>query len=124
MKLSEQIKKYRKDNNMTQTDFAKKLYVSKQAISKWENDLGLPDVSLYPVLSEILNVSIDELMGKKKKSNSNKKIIIILGISTIVLFVLLFIILNKFKLIEVRSSIKQFYLKLLTCFYYIIDCFS
>lgn len=96
MKLSEQIKKYRKDNNMTQTDFANKLYVSKQAISKWENDLGLPDVSLYPVLSEILNVSIDELMGKKKKSNSNKKIIIILGISTIVLFVSLFIILNKY----------------------------
>lgn len=96
MRLSERIKKYRKDNNMTQTDLANKLYVSKQAISKWENDLGLPDVSLYPVLSEILNVSIDELMGKKKKSILNKKIIIVIGISTIVLFISLFIILNKY----------------------------
>ena len=59
MKLSEYIKNYRKTNNLTQTDLASKLYVSKQAISKWENDVCLPDVSLYPILSEMLNVSIE-----------------------------------------------------------------
>ena len=71
MKLSDRIKKYRLDNNMTQQELADKLYVSKQAVSKWENERSLPDVSLYPVIAEMLNISVDELMGtnvtKKKK---------------------------------------------------------
>ena len=47
MKFSQYIKNYRKKNNLTQQELANKLYVTKQAISKWENDKGIPDVSLY-----------------------------------------------------------------------------
>ena len=65
MELSERIKKYRIDNNMRQTDLAKELFVSKQAISKWETGRGLPDISLYPQLAKMLGISIDELMGNK-----------------------------------------------------------
>ena len=61
MKISERIRKYRKENNLTQSEFASMLFVSKQAVSKWENDRGTPDVSLLPELSKILNVSIDPL---------------------------------------------------------------
>ena len=46
MKLSEQIKKYRKENNLTQEQFASKLFVSKQAVSKWETDRSYPDINL------------------------------------------------------------------------------
>lgn len=67
MKLSEYIKKYRKENNLTQLEFAEKLFVSKQAVSKWENDKGLPDISLFPALADLLGVSVDELMGKEVK---------------------------------------------------------
>ena len=67
MKLSEILKEYRNNNNLTQTDLASKLFVSKQAISKWENDKGYPDLSLYPVLAEITGLSIDELMGIERK---------------------------------------------------------
>ena len=67
MKLSDYIKQYRKENNLSQTAFAKQLFVSKQAVSKWENDKALPDVTMYPVLSELLQVSVDELMGIEKK---------------------------------------------------------
>lgn len=98
MKISERIKKYRKDNNLTQTDLANKLYVTKQAISKWETEQGLPDVSLYPALSDLLNVSIDELMGKEKdKKINNYKLIFLstLGISIIIVLTLLFIFLPK-----------------------------
>lgn len=45
MKISERIKEYRKQNHLTQSEFASKLYVSKQAVSKWENENGYPDVS-------------------------------------------------------------------------------
>ncbi|MDD4076849.1 MAG: helix-turn-helix transcriptional regulator [Bacilli bacterium] len=91
MKLSKLIKKYRQDNNLSQTDLANKLYVSKQAISKWETDKGLPDISLYPVLSEILNVSIDELMGKEKpiEKAKSKKLLWIICSLTLVLCVVL-----------------------------------
>lgn len=65
MKLSEQIKKYRKENNLTQEQFASKLFVSKQAVSKWETDRSYPDINLLPQIAEMLNISIDELIGKK-----------------------------------------------------------
>ena len=77
MKLSERIKKYRQEHNLTQEQFATMLFVSKQAVSKWENDRGMPDVSLYPELAKILNVTVDELMGIDKKvetvQNSKEK---------------------------------------------------
>lgn len=73
MKISEYIKEYRKINNISQTEFAQKLFVSKQTVSKWENDKGLPDISLYPELAKILNVSIDELMGKELENNNEEK---------------------------------------------------
>jgi transcriptional regulator with XRE-family HTH domain len=43
------------------------LGVSAQAVSKWENDLSCPDISLLPELSRILGVSIDELVAGKKE---------------------------------------------------------
>ncbi len=74
MKLSERIKQFRKENNLTQDSLAKMLFVSKQAISKWENDRGMPDVSLYPELAKILNVTVDELMGIDKKVETTQNI--------------------------------------------------
>ena len=66
MKISELLKTYRKTNSLTQSDIARQLFVSKQAVSRWENDLSLPDITMYPKLSEMLGVSVDELMGKEK----------------------------------------------------------
>ena len=57
------IARYRKSQNLTQDELAKQLSISYQAISKWENGITKPDISLLPVLASILNVSIDSLMG-------------------------------------------------------------
>ena len=54
MKISELLKTYRKTNSLTQSDIARQLFVSKQAVSRWENDLSLPDITMYPKLSEML----------------------------------------------------------------------
>ena len=72
MKLSQILKDYRKQNNLTQVSLADKLFVSKQAISKWENDKGYPDLSLYPVLSKMIGVSVDELMGLERSEKVEK----------------------------------------------------
>lgn len=53
----------RKEKGMTQGELAKKMGISAQAVSKWENGLGLPDVTLFPMLAEILDVSLDDLFG-------------------------------------------------------------
>ena len=73
MKLADYLKKYRKDNNITQEELANKLYVTKQAVSKWETERGLPDIEMYKELSLLLGVSVDELLGLDKKDDANEK---------------------------------------------------
>ena len=62
--LSEKIKKYRLDNNLTQLDLANKLFVSRNAVSKWERDEGYPNIDTLKDLAKLMNVSIDELLGQ------------------------------------------------------------
>ncbi len=63
--LGARIAELRKKNNLTQEDFAEKLGVTAQAVSKWENDASCPDIMLLPKIAEIFGVSIDQLMGAK-----------------------------------------------------------
>ncbi|MWV42535.1 methyltransferase domain-containing protein [Paenibacillus sp. HJL G12] len=61
--LARNISRYRKESELTQEELAGKLGVSFQAISKWENIQTMPDITLLPEISRILNVSIDKLLG-------------------------------------------------------------
>lgn len=61
------IKEYRLKNGLTQEDLAKKLFVSRKAVSKWETGRGLPDFTILPRLAEVLGVTIDELFDGKKE---------------------------------------------------------
>ena len=63
--IGKRIAKLRKENRMSQEILAEKLGVSAQAVSKWENDQSCPDISLLPVLAELLNVTTDELLTGK-----------------------------------------------------------
>lgn len=57
----------RKEKNLTQEGLATRLGISPQAVSKWENGLGLPDVTLFPLIAQILEVSLAELFGVEEK---------------------------------------------------------
>lgn len=61
--LAKNIVRYRKEKGLTQEELAKKLGLSFQAVSKWETAQTLPDISLLPSLSHILDVSVDKLLG-------------------------------------------------------------
>lgn len=63
----------RKEKNYTQEDIAFKVNISPQAVSKWENDISSPDITVLPILADILEVSIDELLGRK---NPNQVILV------------------------------------------------
>lgn len=63
--LGENIAYYRRLNAMTQEDLAQKLSVSAKAVSKWEQKINSPDITLLPEIANIFNISIDELFGTK-----------------------------------------------------------
>lgn len=65
MTLGNRIKEVRKKHGMTQEELAEKLMVSRQAITKWETDTGIPDIDNLRKLSEVFNVSLDYLIGSK-----------------------------------------------------------
>ena len=84
MTLGEKIKFLRRQFNITQADFADKLFVSRQAVQKWEADLSTPDLDRIKEISQIFIISIDNLLNDElnekqllslltKKSTSNKK---------------------------------------------------
>ena len=50
---------------MTQEQVAERLGISPQAVSKWENDVSCPDVTMIPRIAQLFNVSTDELLGLK-----------------------------------------------------------
>ena len=52
----------RKELKMTQKDLATKIQVTDKAVSKWERGLSFPDISLLIPLSEILNISLYDLL--------------------------------------------------------------
>ena len=62
MTLGEKIAKQRKELNYTQEQLADILGVSRQSISKWEANNGLPDVDNLKALAQLLNVSVDYLL--------------------------------------------------------------
>lgn len=61
--LSENLKKYRIAKNLTQEDIADCLHVTPQSVSKWERNECCPDITLLPALANILETSIDLLIG-------------------------------------------------------------
>ncbi|KRN98888.1 helix-turn-helix domain-containing protein [Companilactobacillus kimchiensis] len=62
MKIGDQLQRQRKLHQMSQNDLADKLHLSRQSISKWENGTTLPSFANVIAISELLDVSLDELI--------------------------------------------------------------
>ena len=65
MTFGEKLSSLRKQANLTQSDLANKLNVSRQAIIKWEKSIGLPDLDNIKKISTLFNVSIEQLIDYK-----------------------------------------------------------
>ena len=62
MRIGDQLQRQRKLRNMSQNELADKLKISRQSISKWENGASLPSFSNVLAISELFDVSLDELI--------------------------------------------------------------
>ena len=61
MKIGHKIRQMRIKAGLTQEQLASKLGISAQSVSKWENEISMPDISLLPDIAESFGISIDEL---------------------------------------------------------------
>ena len=66
MTLEEQIKHYRKQAGLSQEKMAEKIGVSRQAITKWENGTGTPDIANLMAIADLFQISVDELLSNAK----------------------------------------------------------
>lgn len=99
MKIGDQLKKARMDKNLTQEEVAEKIFVSRQSISNWENNKTYPDIGNVIALSDLYEISLDELlkgsdnfMKHLEESTdivkSNKKLMAIIVLALIVMIVM------------------------------------
>lgn len=77
MTLGERIKEFRHMEGLSQEGLAEKLNVSRQAITKWESDNGVPDVDNLIALSRLMGITLDELvLGEQKNTEVIKEVAI------------------------------------------------
>ena len=77
MNLGLNIKKLRVAKGMTQEELAEYTGVSSRAVSRWENSITFPDITLLPILANIFEVTVDELLDVDvyKKEQDIKQIL-------------------------------------------------
>ena len=66
MTFAEKLKNIRKQAGMSQEQLAEKLSVSRQAVTKWETDAGIPDIENIMAISALFDISIDELLSNER----------------------------------------------------------
>lgn len=69
--LNENISRFRKAKGLSQEELAVKLNVVRQTVSKWENGLSVPDAEILVRIAELLEVSVNDLLGKQTKLDPN-----------------------------------------------------
>lgn len=117
MNLSHQIKEYREKNQFSKKDLASKLNVSEQTISNWENDYNYPTIKDLLLVSEVFNVSVNELLKDDiniiekiiKKSETNRSILCFI-----------FIIILSFISYKMKSELRLIGINIIT-FLFIIN---
>lgn len=98
MNLAENLKKIRKENNLSQEQLAEKLSVSRQSVSKWESGQAYPEMDKVLQLCKLFNVSVDDLLNQDVSELNNNK--------------------------AVKSNINKFIEDFLNCITKVIDLFS
>lgn len=110
-KIGKFILDLRKQNKMTQKELADKLNVTAQAVSKWENGRGIPDIEILQKISTEFNVNIESILnGEKNKKKMPIKYILIILLVIILLGVAIYLLLNSsdYNFTDIKSTSNNF----------------
>lgn len=110
-KIGKFILDLRKQNKMTQKELADKLNVTAQAVSKWENGRGIPDIEILQKISTEFNVNIESILnGEKHKKKMPIKYILIILLVIILLGVAIYLLLNSsdYNFTDIKSTSNNF----------------
>lgn len=72
MTFAEKLKELRKQSGLSQEKLAEKLGVSRQAVTKWERDTGVPDIDNIMAVSKLFDVSMDELFSNERSEKKER----------------------------------------------------
>ena len=106
-KVGKLIKELRKKHNLTQADLAKKYGVTYQAVSKWENGINLPDISLLKEISRDFDINIEDILDGEIKTNKKRK-------RSYIFMVILTLLIISFVVIIFLKNNSNFYFKTIT----------
>ncbi len=73
MNIGQKITELRKQKNLSQTDFAKNVGVSREMIGRYERDEVMPSIEVAAKIADALEVSLDYLVGNSKKAAVDKQ---------------------------------------------------
>lgn len=117
MELGNKIKYYRGEKELSQEELAERVYVSRQTISNWENNKSYPDINSIVLLSEIFEISIDNLikgdveqMKKEINTEDVKKLNLYSSIMLILMLVATILLMPMLKFIGLYAFIPYFVL--------------
>jgi len=109
MEVGEKIKKYREGISLSQDELALKIFVSRQTISNWETNKSYPDIKSLAMLSNIFNVSLDDLVKgdveKMRKSVTEEELKKFNRMSVIFTIELLFLGISAYPLFKLTRYI-------------------
>ena len=117
MELGNKIKYYRGEKELSQEALAERVYVSRQTISNWENNKSYPDINSIVLLSEVFEISIDNLikgdveqMKKEINSEEVKKLNFYATMMAILMLVATILLMPMLKFIGLYGFIPYFVL--------------
>lgn len=117
MELGNKIKYYRNEKELSQEALAERAYVSRQTISNWENNKSYPDINSIVLLSEVFEISIDNLikgdveqMKKEINSEEVKKLNFYATMMVILMLVATILLMPMLKFIGLYAFIPYFVL--------------
>lgn len=109
MKFGEKVKQLREEKGLTQQTLAERLYVTRQAVSKWERGTRYPDLLTVKKIAQVLEVSVDELLsGEELKENVEKSPVLSMPVENTIQTVLYAIALTGYALMWIFSIYSLF----------------
>lgn len=94
--IGDKIYKFRKSRNLSQEEFANSIGVTRQIVSKWESNQSIPGVDKLKKISDVYNISYDELLNDvnydKDKKYNIKKYIILFILMILVQIIFIFVV--------------------------------